>query len=207
MTRRSLSIFGIFLAAFAVALYISNRVTHGYVWAFVSTRGDLVLTGAIAAGCGYVILKALIDAVVQLRAKQPVERARLGFAVFGGALGLAGVYLYWREVLNASKATITFARQGTDYELLSPKMLGIALLAPFFFWMIGRSLADLPLPQRILSITLRMAFVILLALGLSRLARTATTQKVATVYIIDVSESVPDAAVEDARTEITRALK
>ena len=58
-------------------------------------------------------------------------------------------------------------------------MLGIALLgAPFFLWVIGRSLADLPWPQRILSVLLRIAFVALLALGLSRLARTATTQKV-----------------------------
>ncbi|MBX3232315.1 MAG: VWA domain-containing protein [Labilithrix sp.] len=166
-----------------------------------------MLTGAIAAGCGFVIVKAIADAVAQWRAKQAVDRAKVGFAVFGGALGLAGVYIYWREVLTAAKATITFARQGTDYELLSPKMLGLALLAPFFFWMIGRSLADLPLPQRILSVVLRMAFVALLALGLSRLARTATTQKVATVYLVDVSESVPDAAVEDARAEITKALK
>ena len=40
-----------------------------------------------------------------------------------------------------------------------------------------------------------------LALGLSRLARTATTQKVCTVYLVDVSDSVPDAALEDARAE------
>src|SRR5690606_4130016 len=104
------------------------------------------------------------------------------------------------------KATITFVRHGTDYELLSPKMLGLALLAPFFLWMIGKSLADLPLPQRILSVVLRIAFVALLALGLARLARTATTEKVCTVYLVDVSESVPDAAVEDARTEITKGL-
>ena len=35
--------------------------------------------------------------------------------------------------------------------------------------------------------------------GSSRLARTATTQKVCTVYLVDVSESVPDAALDDAR--------
>jgi hypothetical protein len=51
-----------------------------------------------------------------------------------------------------------------------------------------------------------MAFVALLALGLSRLARTATTQKVCTVYLVDVSESVPDLALEDARAEIQKGL-
>lgn len=207
MNRRSLSVIGILLAVAAVGLYIANRVTHGYVWAFATTRGDLMLTGAIAAGCAFVIGKAIYDAVGQARAKVQVERAKLGFALFGGLLGIAGVYIYWREVLNSAKATITFARSGTDYELLSPKMLGLALLTPFFFWMIGRSLADLPLPQRILSVVLRMAFVALLALGLARLARTATTQKVATVYLVDVSESVPDAALEDARAEITKGIQ
>ena len=85
-------------------------------------------------------------------------------------------------------------------------MLGLALLAPYFVWMIGRSLADLPLAQRILSAVLRTAFVALLALGLARLARTATTQKVCTVYLVDVSDSVPDASLEDARAAIQKGL-
>jgi hypothetical protein len=51
----------------------------------------------------------------------------------------------------------------------------------------------------VISVLLRIAFVALIALGLSRLARTATTEKVATVYLIDVSESVTDEALDDAR--------
>ncbi len=204
MTRRRLGVLGLLAGVVAVALFIANKVTHGAVWAFLTQRTDMLLTGGIAAGCGYVILKSLFEVVRSLRAKQPVETARIAFATAGGVIGLAGVWIYWRAVLSSSASTLTFARHGTDYELLSPKMLGLALLAPFFFWMIGRSLADLPLPQRILSVVLRIAFVALLALGLARLARTATTQKVATV---DVSESVPDAALEDARAEITKGLK
>ena len=46
----------------------------------------------------------------------------------------------------------------------------------------------------------------LLALGLARLARTATTEKVCTVYLVDVSDSVPDAALEDARAEVQQGL-
>ena len=205
--RTRLGILALALAAAAIGVFVSNKLTNGLVWGFLSQRTDLLLTGAIAAGCGWVILKALGELALQLRARKPIETARIVFAVVGGIVGLVGVWIYWRAVLNASEATISFARNGTDYELLSPKMLGLALLAPFFFWMIGRSLADLPLPQRILSVILRVAFVALLALGLSRLARTATTQKVATVYLVDVSESVPDAAIEDAREEITKGLK
>ncbi len=133
---------------------------------------------------------------------------RVRTLVYAGAsvaLGALLLWLYLRYVWFAGP-TLTWARHGTDYELLSPRMLGIALLAPYFLWMIGRSLADLPLAQRVTSVLLRVGFVALLALGLARLARTATTQKVCTVYVVDVSDSVPDAALEDARAEVQKAL-
>ncbi|HVJ93381.1 MAG TPA: hypothetical protein VM580_26450, partial [Labilithrix sp.] len=214
MTARRLGIVGIIAAAALIVLFVANKVTHGVVASFLTQRTDLVVAGAIAVACAFMVVRSLVDLVLRIRANaagqrdaRPGETARIVFGLVGGAFGLAGVWFYWREVLNTAKATIAFARNGTDYELLSPKMLGLALLAPFFFWMIGRSLADLPVPQRILSVVLRVAFVALLALGLARLARTATTQKIATVYLVDVSESVPDAAIEDAREEITKGLQ
>src|SRR5262249_40241927 len=131
-STRRLGIAGVALAVVAVALFVSNKLTKGAAWALVTQRTDLVLTGAIAAGCVYVIVRSLIDLVLQLRAKREVETARIAFAVTGGVIGLAGVWIYWRAVLNAAKNTLSFARNGVDYELLSPKMLGLALLAPFF---------------------------------------------------------------------------
>lgn len=167
---------------------------------------ELFLTGLVGLGCALVLARATAEIVSGLRGRE-VDRAKVGFAAVGAVLGLVGVYVFWRAVLHGGSApTLTWKRDGVDYELLAPKMLGVALLSPFFFVMIGRSLADLPLPQRILSVALRVAFVLLLALGLSRLARTATTQKVCTVYLVDVSESVPDAAIEDARAEIGKGL-
>jgi Mg-chelatase subunit ChlD len=135
---------------------------------------------------------------------RPIVRKGLWAAMLVG-LGLAGLWLYLRYVWFAG-ATIAWQRHGTDYELLNPRNLGIALFAPYFLWVIGRSLADLPLAQRILSAALRVAFVIVLALGLAQLARTATTQKVCTVYVIDVSDSIPDAALDDARLAVQSAL-
>lgn len=126
-------------------------------------------------------------------------------AIALAAFGVVLLFLYARYVwLRATP--LVWHRNGEDYELLSPRMLGIGLLAPYFIWVTGRSLADLPRFQRVFSAFLRISFVILLALGLSRLARTATTEKVCTVYLVDVSESVPDAALEDARAEIQRAI-
>ncbi|MGO9839305.1 MAG: VWA domain-containing protein [Polyangiaceae bacterium] len=136
-----------------------------------------------------------------------MNRSRLlrrgAFAVFVVGLGFAGLWAYLRYVWYAGP-TLTWSSHGESYEFLAPRMLGVALLAPYFLWMIGRSLADLPLAQRALSVTLRALFAALLALGLARLARTATTQEICTVYLVDVSDSVPDAALEDARLEVQK---
>ncbi len=121
------------------------------------------------------------------------------------AIGALLLYLYLHFVWFRGP-TIAWTRGGQEYELLAPRMLGLVLLVPYFLWMLGRSLADLPLGQRVLSVLLRIAFVALLALGLARLAKTATTAKVCTVYLVDVSESVPDAALADAEAAIQAGL-
>jgi uncharacterized membrane protein len=137
-------------------------------------------------------------------AQKPLWR-RILFAVFILAVGAVSAWAYWKYVWHAGP-TIAWKRNGKDYELLAPRMLGIALLVPYFLWVIGRSLADLPWPQRIMSVLLRVAFIGLLALGLARLATTSTQEKVCTVFMVDVSESVPDESLMDARAEIQKAL-
>ncbi|WP_438004368.1 VWA domain-containing protein [Sorangium sp. So ce321] len=130
----------------------------------------------------------------------------LAWAITCAALGGILFWAYRRYVLLHPDPTLTWVREGVKYELLNPKMLGALLLAPWFVGVLAGSLADLPLPQRVLSVLLRIAFVALIALGLSRLARTATTEKVATTYLIDVSESVTDEALDDARATLDKAF-
>src|SRR5262249_58314789 len=55
------------------------------------------------------------------------------------------------------------------------------------------------------SVLLRVAFVALVALGLARLAGSATAEKVCTVYLVDVPDSVPEEALGDARAYLARA--
>jgi Mg-chelatase subunit ChlD len=134
------------------------------------------------------------------------ERAkRIAFAAFVACIGALLTWGYLRFVWYAGP-TIAWTYHGEPYELLAPRMLGLVLLVPYVVWMIGRSLADLPIAQRVVSVVLRASFLALLALGLARVARTATTQKACTVYLVDVSDSVPDASLEDARAEIQRGL-
>jgi Ca-activated chloride channel homolog len=126
-------------------------------------------------------------------------------AVAAGA-GALGLWAYLRYVWYAGP-TLAWVYHGTDYELLAPRMLGVALLVPYFLWMIGRSLADLPLAQRVMSVLLRIGFVAVLAVGLARFARTGTSQKVCSVYLVDVSDSISDGSLDDARAEVRRAIE
>jgi Ca-activated chloride channel family protein len=132
-----------------------------------------------------------------------VKRLLFGALILG--VGALGLYVYLHFVWFRGP-TLAWRRGGKDYEFIAPRWLGIGLLAPYFLWVIGRTLSDLPTAQRVISVFLRIAFVVLLALGLGRLARTATTEKVCAVYLVDVSDSVPDLAIEDARAEIQKAL-
>lgn len=129
---------------------------------------------------------------------RPAGSALAAVAVVVGA---AGLWAYLRYVWYAS-LVLAWVRHGTEYQLLSPRMLGIALLAPYLIWVAGRSLADLPPAQRIASALLRVAFVATLAAGLARLARTTTSERVTTVVLVDVSDSISDAALEDERREV-----
>src|SRR5690606_3666133 len=122
--------------------------------------------------------------------------------LWGAFIVAVGVGLFWayrRYVLQAPPTAFEWQKDGVTYELLDPKTIGIVLLAPLLLFVLGRSLADLPWQQRVLSVILRVAFLALLGLGLARLARTAETKKVAVVYLIDVSDSVQDVSIEDAR--------
>lgn len=131
-----------------------------------------------------------------------IGRALFIIAVLG--VGIAAASFFWKFGIKAGP-TLQWKRGDDIYELLSPRMLGLVLLTPYFLYLTGRSLADLPWPQRVLSFLLRTAFVVLLAIGLGRVAKTAYSTKVCTVHVVDVSESIPDEALADAQAAIDKA--
>jgi Ca-activated chloride channel homolog len=124
---------------------------------------------------------------------------RVSWGVFLALLTAALVWAFRRWVLLAPEGTFRFLREGKQYELLDPRTLGVALVLPLLLFVLGRSLADLPWQQRVLAVVLRLAFIVSIGLGLGRLVRTAESQKVATVVLVDVSDSVPNEALDDAR--------
>jgi len=93
---------------------------------------------------------------------------------------------------------VAWEYHGTHYQLLEPRALGFVLLAPLVLLVLYKSLADLPWQQRLLSALFRLGFITLLALCVARLVRSVETTRVCTVFLVDVSDSISDAALEDA---------
>ncbi|MEM9874411.1 MAG: VWA domain-containing protein [Myxococcota bacterium] len=138
--------------------------------------------------------------------RDPRRWARVAWAALCVALFFGLGYAYHRWVWTRLEPTFQLAYRDATYELLDPRMLGVGLVAPWFLLVLGWTLADLPWPQRVITVLTRMAFVALLALGLSRPVRPAETDKIATVYLVDVSNSVSDEALADAQTHVDEAF-
>lgn len=135
----------------------------------------------------------------------PPSGGKILWLLFSGALFVALGYVYWRYVWQHSAATFTYVKEGVTYELLDPRMLGVILVAPWFVAVLGWTLADLPWQQRFMTTILRIGFVAALAVALARPVRSADTDKIATVYLVDVSSSVSDPAIADAQALIDEA--
>ncbi|MCC6213477.1 MAG: VWA domain-containing protein [Polyangiaceae bacterium] len=130
--------------------------------------------------------------------------ARWGWWALAALVGAAIAFALHRWVLAAPPGTFVWTIQGRRHELVEPRALALLLVVPVLVLALGRSLADLPWQQRALALLLRVAFLALLALALGRLVRATDTRKVATVVLVDVSDSVTDPAIEDARELLQR---
>jgi Ca-activated chloride channel family protein len=126
----------------------------------------------------------------------------LGVAAFAALL----VFVYRRYVLGAAPGAFSWQRNGQHFQLLTPEALGLLLLAPLLVLGMARSLADLPWFQRVLSLGVRLAFLSLLALALSSPVRKETTSRIATVVLVDVSDSASNEALAEGRRELERVI-
>lgn len=129
---------------------------------------------------------------------------------WGASLALLGLGLfaaYHRLVLSGERAWFRWERSEGTIELITPEALGVLLVAPVLLLILGRSLADLPWQQRVLSVFLRVTFLGLLGLALSSPVSSESTTRVATVILADVSDSISDEALADARREIERIVQ
>jgi secreted protein with Ig-like and vWFA domain len=123
----------------------------------------------------------------------------LGLALAAGA-GIAAGILHW-----TSQTALTFEHEGQRYELLSPDLLAVVAIVPLLLVGLSLSLADLPRVQRWLAVLVRSLVIATLALALARPARTTDATLISTVFLVDVSDSVTNASLEQARARVQEA--
>lgn len=134
-------------------------------------------------------------------------RARgLLWGAFLVALFVALGFTYYHLVWTAPESAFRMVRDGQSFRLLTPGAFALLLVLPLLLFVLERSLTDLPWPQRLLSVFLRFVFLGLLALGLASPVRSESTARVCTVLVVDVSDSVSDESLGDARQKIQEAI-
>ena len=110
------------------------------------------------------------------------------------ACGALAALLAW-----VSGQAVAFRLGGADYELLQPRWLLVFAATPLLVFAATRSLADLPRAQRWLALVVRTLLVALLTLAVARLARTTDATRTSTIFLVDVSDSMPEVALREAR--------
>ena len=129
---------------------------------------------------------------------RPVTK-RLLMGIFLGAASAVALIAAIELVLDPRHGTLALRWGERPIELLEPTWLYLIGLVPFFFVVRAHSLTDLSTLQQIVQSGVRALLIAGIALALARPAWTTSDDKVATVVLVDVSESVSDAQLEAAR--------
>ncbi len=132
---------------------------------------------------------------------------KLLWGAFIVGTGLILYALFQRYALGARATDLEWTRDGVVYRLLAPTWFGVLLVTPLLLFGLGRCSPTCSWQQRVLSLLFRLGFLALLALGLARLVRSEETRRIATVVLADVSDSVTDEALDDARKEVERVYR
>jgi Mg-chelatase subunit ChlD len=117
----------------------------------------------------------------------------------GCAVGLWFAISYW--IGDRTSIHIDWLTD-RSIDLLAPQWLLLACVVPAFYLLRILSLTDLSLSQQVLQATLRSAVVALFAIALARPSWITEQSKVATVLLVDVSESVSDKQLDATRTYV-----
>ena len=119
-------------------------------------------------------------------------RKSLVLSLLGGGAAAVLIALGVRAALETVSSTLIITWFSRPIELLEPVWLYLIAVIPFFFATRVISLTDLSLLQQVVQATVRSLIVVGAAIALSRPAWTTSDNKIATVVLVDVSESVSD---------------
>ena len=130
---------------------------------------------------------------------------RLGSVVFWLLLLGASAFLWsrlYQELWMARPDLIAFQYQGQEIKLLQPNalfLLGLLPLVPAVSWF---TLTDFGWIQRVLNGTFRLAVLAALIAAAARPSISSFDSDLCTVYLVDVSASVPEEVLSQARETI-----
>ena len=91
-------------------------------------------------------------------------------------------------------------------EITRPFTLLLLLLIPFLYYSYRRSLVDLSLPQRIVSLILRALIIVLLICSLAGLQYLTSGGKLAVIFLADISDSISEEGLKEAQSYIDEAM-
>ena len=125
---------------------------------------------------------------------RPGALLRLGLAI-------AGAVAIWLavDVWIGDRTSVSVMLGGRPVDLLAPQWLHLIAVVPAFFALRVLSLTDLSILQQVVQATLRSLVLAGLAIALARPSWVTHTSKVATVALVDVSDSISDKQLDAAR--------
>jgi Mg-chelatase subunit ChlD len=117
------------------------------------------------------------------------------------AIAIAASIALWIAISKwiGEDTSLTIAVGSRPIELLAPTWLHLVAIVPAFFVIRVLSLTDLSILQQVVQATLRSLVVSAMAFALARPSWITETQKVATVALVDVSDSISDKQLNAAR--------
>jgi len=127
-----------------------------------------------------------------------LTRPAVAIKILIACAAAVGIYFgisYW----IAGRTTIPLAFGDRPVTLLDPDKLLLVSIVPFFFLLRLVSLTDLSVVQQVVQATLRSLVVAALATAAARPSWITDTSKVATVVLVDVSDSVSEKQLDAAK--------
>ena len=120
------------------------------------------------------------------------------FVAVGAAIAIWVLIDAW----IGDRTSITIDAFSKPIDLLSPQWLHLACVVPAFYLLRILSLTDLSLAQQLVQSTLRSLVVVGVAIALARPSWITTQSKLATVVLVDVSDSVSDKQLTAAKAYV-----
>ncbi len=128
------------------------------------------------------------------------ERKHLLLSIAAGAVFSLVILFLIKNVVSPQSGMLRIKWFERPIDFLQPSWFYLAAVVPYFFVVRTLSLTDVSTFQQYLSTIFRSALVLGIAVALARPTWTDTDNKVATIVLVDVSDSVTDAQLEQSRT-------